>query len=168
MMGIFRSRRFVIAVLAVLGFLPLIFLQRHYMFDVVNALTVSVGVGVLIAYFPGIWRSLMEPRWSGSHYLIFGIFLTWVATATRHLWNWVWRFLGKPPEMIDHPIVAFMVWLTFTGGILHMMAKGALDGEIPRENWIRLGVMVAIGVVTGLLVIIFLEPSYPHLIPRLM
>jgi hypothetical protein len=70
--------------------------------------------------------------------------------------------------MIDHPFVAFLVWATFMGGVMHMTAKGALDGEIPRENWIRLGLVIALGVMTGLLVIVFLEPSHPPAIPRLM
>jgi hypothetical protein len=165
-MSVLRSRRFWICLGAVISFLPLISLPPNYLFDVVNALTVAVGVGVLIAYFPGICKSLREPKWDGTHYLVMGIFVTWIATAVRHLWNWVWRFLGKPPDMIEHPFVAFLVWATFMGGIMHMTAKGALDGEIPRENWIRLGIVVAFGVMMGLLVIIFLEPSYPLTHPR--
>jgi hypothetical protein len=167
-MSVFHSRRFWIGAGAALGFLPLVVLPRQFMFDIVNALTVAVGVGVLIAYLPGICRSLQELRWDGTHYLVLGIFVTWSATALRHLWNWIWRFLGKPAEMIDHPIVAFLVWMTFMGGVLHMTARGALDGEIPRENWIRLGVVIAAGIVTGLLVIVFLEPASPPAIPRLM
>jgi hypothetical protein len=160
-MNVFYRRRFWIGLGAVAGFLPLVLLPKAYLFDTVNALTVAVGAGVLVAYAPGICRSLEESRWTGTHYLVLGIFLTWIATATRHLWNWVWRYLGKPPDMIEHPFVAFLVWVTFMGGILHLAARGAIDGRIPRENWIRLGIVVAIGIATGLLVIIFLEPAHP-------
>ena len=145
----------------VVAFVPVAVLPRHYMFDVVNALTVAVGCGVLIAYFPGIVRSLAQPKWEGSHYLVLGVFVTWVATDLRHLWNWLWRFLAKPPDMIDHWFVALLVWVTFLGGVLHLTAKGAIDGEIPREYWIRLGATVAAGIAVALLVIIFLEPAVP-------
>jgi hypothetical protein len=167
MMRLLRSRRFWVGLTATIGFLPLIFMPRNYLFDLVNALTVAAGVGVLIAYFPGICKSMREERWDGNHYLVMGIFVTWLATAMRHLWNWIWRFIGKPPEMIDHQIVAFLVWMYFLGGIMHLSAKGALDGEIPKATWIRMGITVAAGVALGLLVILFLEPAHAPVTPRI-
>jgi hypothetical protein len=166
-MGLLRSRRFWVGLTATIGFLPLVFMPRNYLFDLVNGLTVAVGVGVMIAYFPGICKSMREPKWDGTHYLVMGIFITWLATATRHLWNWVWRYIGKPPEMIDHQFVAFLVWMYFLGGVMHMSAKGALDGEIPRSTWIRMGIAVAAGVGLGLLVILFLEPAHAPVTPRI-
>ena len=46
-------RRVWIGLGAAVAFLPLILLPRPFLFDVVNALTVAVGVGVLIAYSRG-------------------------------------------------------------------------------------------------------------------
>ena len=131
------------------------------MFDVVNALTVAVGVRCPDRILPGIVEVSLNRNGSGSHYLVLGMFVTWVATDLRHLWNWLWRFLAKPPDMIDHWFVALLVWVTFLGGVLHLTAKGAIDGEIPREYWIRLGATVAVGIAVALLVIIFLEPAVP-------
>ncbi len=159
-MSIIRSRHFLIGVALVLAFVPLTYLPPIYLFDLVNALTVAVGIGVLVAYGPGIFKSFQQPRWDGSHYLVLGITATWTATAGRHLWNWAWRFMGKPPDMIDHWMVAFMVWLAFMGGVLHLTAKGAIGGEIPRENWIRLGVVVACGLATAFIVMVFFEPAF--------
>lgn len=157
-MKIFRSRHFRYGLLAASGFLPLLFLPTAYMFDLVNALTVAVGVGVLAAYGPGVWRSYQQDEWGGGHYLVLGIAVTWIATTLRHMWNWAWRFAGKPDAMIDHPAVAFLVFLAMLGGTLHLAASGAIDGDIPRRNWLRLGIALAVGLALAFIVIVFLEP----------
>ena len=157
-MGILTSRHLWAGILLAAVFLPLTWLPRAYMFDIVNAMTVAVGTGVLVAYAPGIYRSFKQRQWNGSNYLVLGIFVAWLALTTRHLWNWLWRYLGQPQAMIDHPFVAFLVWLAFMGGTLHLAARGAIDGVIPKDAWIRLGIAVATGVVLAMLVIVFLEP----------
>src|SRR5688500_6344879 len=107
-MKLYRSRQLLAGVTMAACFLPLWwFLPTPYLFDLVNALTVSVGIGVLFAYAPGIAKSFRETHWTGAHYLVLGIAGTWGATTGRHLWNWAWRFTGKPDAMIDHPLVAF-------------------------------------------------------------
>lgn len=134
-------------------------LERDTLFDLVNALSVSVGVGVLCAYMPGFWYALRHQPLSGPHYLVLGIGCTWLATSIRHMWNWGWRFLDKPEWMIDHPFVAFLVWVLFTGGCLHLTAKGAIDGDIPKSNWIWLGAVVAVAVFLTLVAAFFLGPT---------
>jgi len=154
------SRHFLAGVAMALTFVPLWwFLPTTYLFDLVNALTVSVGIGVLIAYLPGIARSFTMKRWTGANFLVLGIVAAWVAIDGRHLWNWIWRYSGKPDAMIDHPLVAFMVWLTAWAGVLHLAAKGAIDRDIPRENWLKAGAFIAFGLALGSIVIVVLEPS---------
>jgi len=134
-------------------------LPRHNLFDLVNALTVAVAIGVLVAYAPAVRRSLMRNDLSGSHYLVLGIACTWAATSVRHVWNWAWRYMDKPDAMIDNPIVAFLIWVMFTGGALHLTARDAIDGHIPSRNWVWLGVVVAVALACAMLVALLLEPG---------
>lgn len=157
------SRHFLAGAALSAAFVPLWwFLPTTYLFDLVNALTVSVGAGVLFAYAPGIWRSFAMKRWTGGNFLVVGIAAAWASMTMRHLWNWAWRYFGKPDAMIDHPLVAFTVWLAMMGGFLHLAAGGAIDGDIPRENWLRAGAYIALGLALGSVVIIWLEPSTSH------
>jgi hypothetical protein len=144
------------------------FVEHHeYLFDVMNALSVSVGIGILIAYSEGIYESLVTKRPIGGHWLILGIAVTWVASSVRQIWNWAWRWLDQPLWMINHPFVAFLVWVLVTGGALHLMSKNAIEGQIPRRNWLRLGWWVALGLSVGLIVAIFLEePNIETYRPR--
>jgi hypothetical protein len=48
--------------------------------------------------------------------------------------------------MVDHPMVAFFIWVIATGYMIHLASAGAIDGQIPRASWIRLGAFVALGV----------------------
>lgn len=137
-------------------------LPISWLFDIVNALSVSMAIGVVTAYLPGVIDSIRRRGLSSGHYLVLGIVITWMATAVRNSWNWTWRWLGEPPWMINHIFVAFQVWVLFTAGILHMVAQDSIDGRIPRENWLKLGKWVFVGVFSAALVIVWFEPS-PHL-----
>lgn len=134
---------------------------RAWLFDAVNALTISIGAGVLVAYAPGVRASLARRDLSGGHYLVMGIAVAWAATTARHAYNWLWRYLGQPDDMINHPFVAFLIWMLFTAGLLHLLARDAIEGQIPPRNWVTVGISVAVGLALALGFIVWLEPS-PH------
>jgi hypothetical protein len=127
------------------------FLPVKLTFDMLNAVVVSVGIGVVVAYAPGIFVALRRDRreLTSGKILIIGIIATWVATNVRSAWNWAWRYYHKPPEMIDHPVVAFMLLILIMGGVLHLTARDAIDGQVPRQVWRRVGIIIAIGLSAG-------------------
>jgi len=43
--------------------------------------------------------------------------------------------------------------LSFMGGVLHLTAPGAVDGYVPRRNWIVLG--ITMGVAAFVVVVVF-------------
>ncbi len=162
MRDILRSPLIWIAAVLWGGFWVVAFaVPRSWLFDIVNALATSVGTGVCIAYWPGVRRSISGRNLNSGHYLVLGIVGAWFMNNCRHVYNWIWRYYDRPDDMINHPFVAFMVFALTTFGIMHLMAKDAIEGNIPRGNWVRLAKWITVGLALAGLVIVWLEPS-PH------
>lgn len=138
----------ILLVLGVLGaFIPIaLILPTRLLFDLMNAVAVSIGVGVVAAYFAGAWRWTKTSRSTGSNLLILGIMATWLAATGRLVGIWTWRGLGQPAGFLDHPIFAFGIYLFILGGALHLTASNETDNAIPPLNWLLLGLFVAVGV----------------------
>lgn len=158
MFGLFKNRTIWHALAYWAAFIPLAYyVPREHLFDVLYAIACCVGVGVLVAYGPGMWRSLKLQTLNGGHYLVLGIGCTWTATIARFVWGWAWRFLGRPDWMVDHVFIAFTVWVLISGGALHLTAKNAINGAIPKSNWLWLGAVSACGVALALLIVVGLD-----------
>ena len=148
------------------GFWPIaLAMDENNVFHLVNAVTVSIGIGICFAYFMGAIDSLRLHRsiLQSGDYLVLGIVVTWFATAMRYLYNDYWRWMGQPDMLINSRVVAFLVWVLATGGILHLTVKGAIDGRIPTGTWIRIGWWVVLGLIVGFSLIHYYSPSigYP-------
>jgi len=155
-----RSKTFWILTFVVLSFWPFaILLPRAYLFDIVNSFTVCVGIGLLIAFMAGAKTALRENLRTGGQFLVLGIVCTWAPTVTRHLYNWIWRYMGKPEFMIDHELVAFMVYVTAVGGFLHLFASHAIDNKVPETSWRQLGIVVTLSLMVASFFILYFEPS---------
>jgi hypothetical protein len=147
-----RNRVFIVFTASLVLFWPLAWLiPIHALFDFVNALAVVLGLFVLTAYAPGVVRSIRSPPEGigKAHYLILGIFVTWVAMVGRTAWLWWWRWQGEPQGGMDHPVVAFLAYLVVVGGALHLLAPRVLDGIVPRSGWGHLALAFMIGLVLG-------------------
>lgn len=135
-------------------------LDRNYVFAITSALAFSIGVGVVLAYLPDMWTAMRSPRkeMSGGHILVMGIVLAWASSAERGAFSYVYRFLGQPEYMQSMLIQAFAVWCLFWAGVLHLTAKDAVHGYIPRRNWVRVGVAVAVAISIAAMAVILIEP----------
>lgn len=109
-----------------------------------------VAIAVSIAFLPGIFKALRTPWPSYSGQLILGIVLSWFGVAGSAGWVLIWASAGQPQWMLDSNINGWFLWLQILGGTLHLTAKHSVEDDIPRPNWIRLGVAVAIGVLIGI------------------
>jgi hypothetical protein len=157
-----KSKVFWTGVVVWLCFWPFaILIPKDYLFDIVNAFSVCVGIGVIIAYMPGIKAALEARKMTAGQFLILGIACTWLATVGRHLYNWIWRYLGKPEAMIDHPMVAFLVVMLVSGGFLHLSASHAIDEEFPETSWRQLGIVTAFSLAVASFFILYFEPLRP-------
>ena len=69
--------------------------------------------------------------------LVLGIVAVWVGGAGNAAWFGLWRLAGKPPWMLENAYInGFWVWMICVGGVLHLTAPRAIDGRIPRSNWV--------------------------------
>lgn len=111
-----------------------------------------VAIAVTIAFLPGIVKALRTPWPSYSGQLILGIVLSWLGVTGSAGWVLIWASGGQPQWMLDSNINGWFLWLQILGGTLHLTAKHSVEDDIPRPNWIRLGIAVAAGVLIGIAV----------------
>jgi hypothetical protein len=129
------------------------FMDRADLFDLVNGLSVALGIGVIIAYCPGGWRSLKlkADDMTSGHYLVLGVITVCSAFTVHRVWQWVWRWYGEPKWMSSHLMVGWFLWIIASGYVVHITSVGAIDGRIPASNWVRLAGWVVIGLTIGLI-----------------
>ena len=134
------------------------FVPRDLLYAVINSVAVSLGIGILVAYIPGVSKTLRARpnELSMGHILVVGVVATWTALAIRTSWSWVWRYYDKPADMIDSLVLAFSGFLTILGGILHLSARDAINGQVPARTWRWVGVLTAGGIMAGSLAFAFL------------
>jgi hypothetical protein len=139
------------------------FLTRTELFDVVNALSCTVAIGIIMRYGRGALAALRTQHWDNlerAHFLTLGIAIAWVAIAARNTFTWVWRATGYPPWMLDHPFWAFTVYAVATAGALHIVAADVIENQVdptgvPRTVyrwgmlWLYVGLGFALGIITA-------------------
>jgi hypothetical protein len=131
-------------------------IPRRATLDIVNALTIAVGLGIIVAYSKDAFISLFHKTWqtiTPGRLLVTGIFLAFIGSVFRNAWSWTWRSLDYPDWMRDHPILSFSLFVIVTGGCFHLLANSSTDDGVPKKAWLRLGRTVAIGVALGILVV---------------
>lgn len=135
------------AVAAFVPFKPLI--------EILNWGLIGVAGAVTIAYAPVAWRALAAERIDQVQQLTLGICLTWIAAIMMRLWAVAWRATGSPDWMLNSKVVGFFVYAAILGGVLHLTAPGAVDGRVPRRNWVTLGVAIGAALTVSGAVFVF-------------
>lgn len=154
MRSVLASRN--VRVMAVLwgGFWPVAwFIPRDIVYDIVYALSIAACFGVVVAYLPSVKKFFFRNDLDGSHYLVIGITGMLGLTAVRQVWTWAWRILDQPESMTNSFFIAWVTFCMFTCACVHLMARDVIAGEIPRENWRWLGIVMAMAVAISLMLI---------------
>lgn len=112
----------------------------QFIMQILNALVLCVSISVVITYSPAWVQTLNKERLNGADALSLGIGGTWCAEIGQRLWSIIWRGLDQPEWMLTTSLLPLLLTLSFMGGVLHLTAPGAVDGIVPRRNWIILGV----------------------------
>jgi hypothetical protein len=128
--------------------LAALFVPHRTLMQFLNMATLSVAVAIVITYSPAWAATLLKKRLNGEDALSLGIGCTWLAEIGQRLWSIIWRGLDQPGWMTDSYVLPLLLTLNFLGGVQHITAPGAVDGVVPRRNWIILG--AAVGVATFL------------------
>lgn len=105
-----------------------------------NAVLISIGVGVSVAYAPYALDALRATFPSQAQLLALGIWLAWVAIAGERVYSLIGRALGKDIGFFNTSLHTGLIFLTAIGGACHLLAPEAVDGVIPRRAWVRMGI----------------------------
>lgn len=114
-------------------------LPHRVLMQILNIGTLSIAVAIVITYAPAWAATLRKERMDGADALSLGIGCTWLAEIGQRLWSIIWRGLDQPGWMTESYVLPLLLTLNFLGGVQHITAPGAVDGIIPRRNWIVLG-----------------------------
>jgi hypothetical protein len=123
------------------------FIPPSPLLEHIRLLQMSTAIAVVIAYSPFAFSALRESRRPDRvQQLSMGILLGFLSIMLGGLWSYVWRTSGKPAWMYDSDVQGFIIWISILAAALHITAPGAIDGQIPKRNFIMLGCAVGIGV----------------------
>ncbi|MCJ2098921.1 hypothetical protein [Methylobacterium sp. E-046] len=148
---ILRSRTLWLGLILIGGFWIVVpFVPTRPQNEFLRIARTVAAIAVSIAFLPGIVKALSTPWPTFSGQLILGIVLSWFGVAGSAGWVLIWSMAGQPQWMLDSNINGWFLWLQILGATLHLTAKHSVEDDIPRPNWIRLGIAVAFGVLIGI------------------
>lgn len=148
-----KTQIYILLAVLVLFIPAAVLIPLHYLVEVLTAMAASLGVGVVFVYGRGLVHGFRQNKLGAGHLLVLGILLAWGAVVTRVVWTWFVRLSDQPELMYDHWIVALVLWLLVVAAGFHITAQNAIEFEIPRHNWVWMGLLASAGVFIGLVVL---------------
>lgn len=138
----------------------------HELIEYLRIMQASVAVAVVIAYAPSAFDAVRKKRPNMADQVSMGISLGFLSLMGSGLWFLLWRLSGKPDWMLDSWLAALLIFASIIAGVLHLSAPGAINGVIPKRNFVWLGAAVGLGSLLFLTVMVF-EPDLRPLVERL-
>lgn len=115
---------------------------------------VMVSAGLTVGYAEGVWDALRTRRPGMVAIYTVGAFLPWVALFLLCVTAIVIR-TGQGEWLRSTPIISGYLVTFILAGVLQMASPGALDGKVPRANWVKVGFAIGAGVLGAVLLIVF-------------
>ena len=132
-------------------------LPQPIIVELVNGMVAALSVGLAIAYAPGIWTMTRRNPYhlTGADMLVLGVTMVQVSIAALFAWAWFFRYSANPEWMSNHLFRGWMVYQLMIGCVLHLIASdvGVLKNQVPARSWKHLGLITAIGIGLGVLVL---------------
>lgn len=127
--------------------------------EIGNIMVFALAAGIIVAYGPIVRDALRHTYVDGPNILTVGIFVGWSATFLARGGSIVWRLVGQPPEWLNSSLWGFHIALSCVSALAHLVAPGAVAGRVPTRQWLKIGALVAIGVlfVSGLFALVNLD-----------
>lgn len=136
------------------------FVKSTILIPALNFVLIAVAIAVMFAYAPSILDALRRNNIDRVTQLTIGIVLAWIAAIMLRSWAAAIRITDYD-WMRDSPFVGFCIYLTILAGVLHLTPPGAIDGRIPRRNWVILGIAVGAGLLAaGILLVLRIEDLF--------
>lgn len=114
---------------------------------------VMISAGLSVGYSEGVVEAVKTRRPGMAALYTVGAFLPWVALLTLCITAILVRS-GQYPWLRSSPVISGYLVVFIVSGILQMASPGALDGKVPRGNWIKVGLAVGGGIVAAILIIL--------------
>jgi drug/metabolite transporter (DMT)-like permease len=126
-----------------------------------RVLQAATSASVFYVYWPDAKIAMLthEPR--KGDFLILGITFGWIATFCQATYSIVFRLAGSPGWLMNADPVGLWLMLSVLGGILHLLAPGAIGGSVPRRNRLALGA----GLGAAIALVLFLSFAKPDIRP---
>ena len=135
----------------ILGYWPVVqFTPNGPQTEFLRIARTVVAIAISVSFLPGIVKALKTPWPTYGGQLVLGIVLSWTGVAGSAAWVLIWSMAGRPGWMLDSNVGGFFIWLQILGGTLHLTAHKSVEDEVPKPNWVRLGLAVAFGVLIGI------------------
>lgn len=132
--------------------------------DIIHTLSkgyfASVGIGVVVAYAPGLWLMMRDGYLSRGLLLSMGIIELMLFLVAHQLYHWYWRLTGEDLNVINSSIVAWFVIMMGCAGVFILTAPGVIEETVPRRSWIILGAWVSAGMAMAMTALFFYERSF--------
>lgn len=123
--------------------------------EIENAVLISAGVGVAVAYLPSATAALRKQIPSRSDILALGVWEAWIAIAGERCYSLIGRALHENIEFFNTNLHTFFIFITIHAGFCHLAAPEAIEGRLPARTWAKMGLIVAASVLTIILLAIF-------------
>jgi len=114
--------------------------------EIGNIMVFALSAGIVVAYGPIVKDALRHHYVDGPNILTIGIFVGWSATFLARGGSIIWRLLGQPPDWLNSSLWGFHIALSCVSALAHLIAPGAVAGRVPTRQWLKIGALVAIGV----------------------
>lgn len=90
---------------------------------------------------------MRAPQPQKSAFLVVGIWLSFLSRLLQTIDAIVHRLADAPPWLLNAEIVPFTGQASILAAMLHIVATGAIEGEVPRRSQVALGISVGLAVI---------------------
>lgn len=134
-----------VALWLLVGFILTLVVPPNDLFEFASAATLCVGLGVVVAYFPRTMQILREGVRNGGDILTLGIWIGWVGMIMARAHALAFQWMSKPAWMLEWNMRTFPVSIILLAGVFHLAGPEAIQGRVPKREWLKIGAIVAGG-----------------------
>lgn len=117
------------------------YIPQNEFVEWLRASQLVLSLSVVAIYLHSIYDIFTTKIPTHAQQLVLGIIVAWTGSAGNAAWFLLFRTGGRPEWMLDAPMNGFFVWMIGIGGLLHLTAPRAIDGRVPRANWLGVAVV---------------------------
>jgi hypothetical protein len=139
------------------------FMDQPFLSALLTGILMSGWLGLLIAYWRGVWRVVRDPQSTlGGKLVMIGIAGLALGIEGVFAWSLLFVYLDQPEWMRMHIVRSFALWIFAVATWTLLIAGNVGDRAlIPGENWPRFGAITAVAV-TLTIAFIYLAGGFPR------